>query len=66
MVESDIVNAVSTAVIALSTAIGVLSTLDYYLFNIQGMRISIVILISLIYIISVVGSMKYIKRRISK
>ena len=34
---------------------GVLSTLDYYLANIKGMKISIIMLISIIYIIFTVS-----------
>lgn len=40
MMDADGVNAIGTAVIALTTTIGVLSTLVYYLANSKGMHLS--------------------------
>ena len=64
MMESDIINAVATAVIAFVSVIGVWSTVIYYLTNIQRMTLSILLLISFIYITSVVLCVRYIRTKI--
>lgn len=60
--DADSLNAIGTAVIALTISIGVLSTFVYYLANIQGMHLSVLILTSSCYIITVMLSVKYFKR----
>ena len=60
--NADSLNAIGTAVIALTTSIGVLSTLVYYLANIKEIHIPIIILTSFVYILIVLLSIKYLKR----
>lgn len=61
MINANSLNAMCTAVIALTTSIGVLSTLIYYLANIKGIPITILILISTVYITLITAFIKKLR-----